>query len=79
MTGEKYVLRKTQVAMYDVPQMPELSITEMLPHARKIDSFDKFMPDEFLQAKNKNDRKFFWGVFFFLAPNIVESVVNDVR
>jgi hypothetical protein len=66
------VLRKTQINNYQVPFYPELSVKESLVWAEKINGFAEHMPDSFMEPGKKTDREFFYGIFGYLAPALLE-------
>ena len=78
MKGKKLHYYTYDIHIPTVSKVPELAVKNMMPIARQLADFDKFMPDEFLKENAKVDREFFWGIFYKLNPIMVTDLCDDI-
>ena len=76
--GEKLTIKLHQKPGLTIPAWQELSIRNVWPHACRIVTFRLYMPDEWTATK-KTERKFFFNILTFLAPNFVQDLVREAR
>ena len=76
--GQKLTIQKHQKPELNIPTWPELSIRNIWPHACRINNFLMYMPDDW-SATKKTERKFFFNILTFLAPNFVQDLIRESR
>jgi hypothetical protein len=75
---EKLMIQRQQVSTMFVPSWEECGVRTIWPQASRIREFHRYIPDEW-SATEKTERKFFYGILTYLAPNFVQQVVNEAR
>ena len=79
MSGQKKVLKQSDVPSRKIPNWPQLSVKDIYPQATKLHpELLDYLPDPTGKKKERlPERVFFYRVFYKLFPETVEQLVKD--
>jgi len=78
LTGEKALLKMTEVRFINPPAFDEIGIKALYDEALKMQGKTKYFPDKYAKSR-QCDRSYFYNVLNSLYPEEVKEVINHAN
>ena len=75
LTGEKELLKMTDVRFINAPAFDEIGVKALYDEALKMSGMKKYFPDKYAKSR-QCDRSYFYNVWNSLYPEEVKEVIN---